>query len=201
MTSTDTTAADATADTTADTAADTATADDPGTLEQRMAAAVEAAVTELVPLVGTRAACVAVGRSRATHYRHHRVGPVPAPRPRVEPRPQPRALSEVERAEVLAVLHCERFVDAAPATVYATLLDEGRYLCSESTMYRILGERGEVRERRRQATRRGSARSWSRPPRTGAGAGTSPSFVARRSGPTTTSTWSSTSTPGTSRAG
>jgi putative transposase len=152
MTSTDTTAADATADTTADTAADTATADDPGTLEQRMAAAVEAAVTELVPLVGTRAACVAVGRSRATHYRHHRVGPVPAPRPRVEPRPQPRALSEVERAEVLGVLHCERFVDAAPATVYATLLDEGRYLCSESTMYRILRERGEVRERRRQAT-------------------------------------------------
>jgi putative transposase len=152
MTSTDTTAADATADTTADTAADTATADDPGTIEQRMAAAVEAAVTELVPLVGTRAACVAVGRSRATHYRHHRVGPVPAPRPRVEPRPQPRALSEVERAEVLGVLHCERFVDAAPATVYATLLDEGRYLCSESTMYRILRERGEVRERRRQAT-------------------------------------------------
>jgi putative transposase len=152
MTSTDTTAADATADTTADTAADTATADDPGTIEERMAAAVEAAVTELVPLVGTRAACVAVGRARATHYRHHRVGPVPAPRPRVEPRPQPRALSEVERAEALQVLHSERFVDAAPAAVYATLLDEGRYLCSESTMYRILRERGEVRERRRQAT-------------------------------------------------
>jgi len=132
----------------------TATADDPGTVEERMAAAVEAAVTELVPLVGTRAACAAVGRSRATHYRHQRVGAPPAtPRPQVRHcGAQPRALSEVERAEVLAVLHSERFVDAAPAAVYATLLDEGRYLCSESTMYRILRERGEVRERRRQAT-------------------------------------------------
>jgi putative transposase len=132
--------------------AQTATAEDPGTIEERMTAAVEAAVTELVPLVGTRAACAAVGRSRATHYRHHRVGPVPAPRPWIEPRPQPRALSDGERAEVLDVLHSERFVDAAPAAVYAALLDEGRYLCSESTMYRILRERGEVRERRRQAT-------------------------------------------------
>jgi hypothetical protein len=89
-----------------------------------MVAGVEAAVTELVPLVGVRAACAAVGRSRATHYRHHRVGAAPAaPRPRVEPRRQPRALSEAERAEVLDVLHDERF--AAPATVYATLLDEG----------------------------------------------------------------------------
>jgi putative transposase len=125
-----------------------------GTVEERMGAAVEAAVAELVPLVGIRAACAAVGRSRATHYRHHRVGPCappPAPRPRAEPRPQPRALTAGERAEVLDVLHSERFVDAAPAAVYATLLDEGRYLCSESTMYRILRERGEVRERRRQA--------------------------------------------------
>jgi putative transposase len=125
---------------------------DAGTLEERMGAAVEAAVAELVPLVGTRAACAAVGRSRATHYRRHRVSAAPAPRPRVEPRPQPRALSDRERAEVLEVLHSQRFVDAAPAAVYATLLDEGRYLCSESTMYRILRERGEVRERRRQAT-------------------------------------------------
>lgn len=131
--------------------ADPATAAILGTVEELMVAAVEAAVTELVPLVGTRAACAALGRSRATHYRHHRVGPAPAPRPHA-PRPQPRALSEVERAEVLGVLHSERFVDAAPAAVYATLLDEGRYLCSESTMYRILRERGEVRERRRQAT-------------------------------------------------
>jgi putative transposase len=50
------------------------------------------------------------------------------------------------------VLHAERFWDAAPATVYATLLDEGSYLCSPSTMYRLLGERGETGDRRRHAT-------------------------------------------------
>ena len=68
------------------------------------------------------------------------------------PQIQPRALSEAERATVLTTLHCERFADTAPATVYATLLDEGTYLCSESTMYRLLRQRGEVRERRLQAT-------------------------------------------------
>jgi putative transposase len=52
---------------------------------------------------------------------------------------------------VLSVLHHERFVDQAPASVYATLLDEGRYLCSVPTMYRLLRAEGEVRERRRQA--------------------------------------------------
>ncbi len=59
-----------------------------------------------------------------------------------------RALSALERAHVLAVLHEERFQDQAPAEVYATLLDEGRYLCSERTMYRILDENRELRERR-----------------------------------------------------
>jgi putative transposase len=155
MTSTGTAAADTAAAGTAavDTAAaDTAVVAGPGTVEELMAEAVETAVAELAPVVGTRAACAAVGRSRATHYRRHRVGAAPAPRPPAEPRPQPRALSDRERAEVLEVLHSQRFVDAAPATVYATLLDEGRYLCSESTMYRLLRERGEVRERRRQAT-------------------------------------------------
>jgi putative transposase len=53
---------------------------------------------------------------------------------------------------VLAALHGERFIDAAPPTVYATLLDEGRYLASVPTMYRVLRAAGEVRERRRQAT-------------------------------------------------
>jgi putative transposase len=66
-------------------------------------------------------------------------------------RPTPiRALSDEERATVLATLHEPRFVDLAPAEVYATLLDEGRYLCSERTMYRVLGENREVRERRDQ---------------------------------------------------
>ncbi len=68
------------------------------------------------------------------------------------PAPQPRALSPAERAEVLGVLHHDRFVDQAPATVYATLLDEGRYICSVPTMYRVLRAEDEVRERRRQAT-------------------------------------------------
>ena len=66
--------------------------------------------------------------------------------------PPPRALSGVERKEVLRVLHDPEHVDEAPATVYAKLLDEGVYLASVSTMYRILRTEGEVRERRRQAT-------------------------------------------------
>lgn len=115
----------------------------------------DAAIAELTPLVGVRAACAAVGRPRATHYRRHRQSAAPprAPRPRPQPVTQPRALSPAERAEVLDVLHDERFVDLAPGEVYAILLDEGRYLCSESTMYRILREtHGGVPERRRQAT-------------------------------------------------
>lgn len=65
-------------------------------------------------------------------------------------RTSPRALSKDERAQVLAVLNEERFVDLAPAEVYATLLDEDKYLCSERTMYRILAEHRQVRERRDQ---------------------------------------------------
>ena len=104
-------------------------------------------VTELAPVVGTSAACAALAVSRATHYRRtagRRLGP-PAPRPRPA-----RALSEIERTAVLDLLHTERFVDASPAATYATLLDEGTYLASERTMYRILAEASEVRERRAQ---------------------------------------------------
>jgi putative transposase len=95
--------------------------------------------------VGVAALCSALAMSRATYYRSKK--PAPA-----EPstRRQARALSEAERAEVLAVLHEPRFVDLAPAQVYATLLEEGRYLCSERTMYRVLAENLEVRERRDQ---------------------------------------------------
>ena len=68
-------------------------------------------------------------------------------------RVQPAALSADERAQVLAVLHSERFVDASPAQVWATLLDEGVYLASQSTFYRLLRSvHGDVRERRAQAT-------------------------------------------------
>jgi putative transposase len=113
----------------------------------------ETAVTELGPRIGTAAACRAVGRSRATHYRRHRKSPAP-PRPapiQQRQRAQLHALTVAERDEVLAVLSSERFADAAPAQVWATLLDEGTYLASESTMYRLLRERGQSRERRRQA--------------------------------------------------
>jgi putative transposase len=108
---------------------------------------IEAAVEELTPLVGTRPACRALGVAPATIYRRRRP---PAPPPtRQRPVPE-RALSGDERAAVLQELRSQRFVDASPAQVWATLLDEGRYLCSERTMYRLLAERGEVRERRDQ---------------------------------------------------
>ena len=66
-------------------------------------------------------------------------------------RPAPaRSLSPIERASVLSLLHEERFQDRSPAAVQATLLDEGQYLCSTRTMYRILEREGESRERRDQ---------------------------------------------------
>jgi putative transposase len=111
---------------------------------------IETVVGELIPAVGTRGACAAVGRSRATHYRRLKQ-PAPRPRPKREPAPQPRALSPAERGRVLEVLHSERFVDMAPPSVYATLLDEGIYLASIPTLYRILRSVNEVRERRRVA--------------------------------------------------
>jgi putative transposase len=108
------------------------------------------AIGDLAPVIGKRAACAALGRSRATYYRHHRQSPPPARQPRA-PRRQPRALSHAERDEVLGILHQERFIDQAPASIYATLLDEGRYMCSVPTMYRVLRAADEVHERRRQA--------------------------------------------------
>jgi putative transposase len=78
------------------------------------------------------------------------LGPAPAS-PDGPARSHPRALAAAERQAVLAVLHSPRFVDAAPAQVYATLLDEGVYLASERTMYR-LAEAGETGERRDQVT-------------------------------------------------
>ena len=105
------------------------------------------ALCELAQEVGLEAAAKALCVPRSTAYRWQR------PRmfgPR-KPRPRPtHALSEPEQARVLATLHDERFVDKAPATVYATLLEEGEHLCSVRTMYRILASQGEVRERRAQ---------------------------------------------------
>ena len=96
--------------------------------------------------VGVVPACQALGVSRATFYRRRRSTPG-----HQQPRPKPaRALCEAEREQVLDVLAGPRFVDRAPAEVVATLLDEGRYLCSERTMYRILAAHQPVRERRNQ---------------------------------------------------
>lgn len=111
---------------------------------------IDEAVAEIEPLVGTMSACRAIGASRASLYR--RRSPPPA-RTRTRRRAPARALSEAERAAVLEQLHSPRFQDASPAEVWATLLDEGRYLASERTMYRILAaEHGSVRERRAQRT-------------------------------------------------
>jgi putative transposase len=110
---------------------------------------IDAAFVELAALTSTKRACGLLGKSRATHYRRRQPKPT---RPRA-PRPAPpNKLSAVERASVLAILNHESFVDKSVAQVWATLLDEGSYLCSESTMYRILRQAGGVRERRRQAT-------------------------------------------------
>ena len=97
--------------------------------------------------VGVSAAANALGVARATAYR--RKAP-PLPRPR-RPRPPPArklAPAEVERA--LAVLHEPRFVDSAPEPIVATLLDEGVYIASARTLYRLLAARGEVKDRRNQ---------------------------------------------------
>ena len=79
--------------------------------------------------LGIAPTCAALGVPRATYYRWRRPQNAPPRR-----RPSARALSDAERTAVLAVLHEPRFMDLAPAEVYATLLDEGRYLCSERTM-------------------------------------------------------------------
>jgi putative transposase len=107
----------------------------------------ERAVEELAPAVGTRPACRALGVAPATIYRRRKP---PPPKPR-KPRPRPsRSLAPAEREQILEELRSERFVDRSPAQVWATLLDEGRYLASERTMYRLLAAHGEVRERRDQ---------------------------------------------------
>ncbi len=106
---------------------------------------IAAGVSELSPVVGTSAACIALAVSRATHYRRTRGRRLGPPTPRPSPA---RALTETERTTVLDLLHSDRFVDVAPGTVVATLLDEGTYHASERTMYRILADAQEVRERR-----------------------------------------------------
>jgi len=114
-----------------------------------------AAVQELTPLLGTGGACRALGlprgvpaRQRAQAHRLGLVGPMPR---RTRARPA-LALDAQENALLLDTLNSERFADTAPAAVHAMLLDEGRYLGSVRTMYRLLNTQGSSRERRRQLT-------------------------------------------------
>ncbi len=95
--------------------------------------------------------CEALDVPRASFYRQQARNNTNETMPSKRPRPE-NALSEAEQQTVLDVLHAPRFIDLAPAQVYAQLLEEGRYLCSIRTMYRLLDVQGEVRERRAVAS-------------------------------------------------
>lgn len=104
---------------------------------------------ELRQSTTTRQACAALLVPPVWYYRR-RAAPATAQPITVAPRPQPaHALNMEERSQVRLTLNSARFMDQTPRSVYATLLDEGQYLCHWRTMYRILDEHGEVRERRR----------------------------------------------------
>jgi len=144
-----------------------------------------AAVSKLASDVGTSAACQALHMPRASYYRRQ----VFAPKQTIMRSSPARALRPAEREMVLAQLHGERFQDRSPAAVYATLLDEGQYLCSIRTMYRVLEQQGESRERRDQLTHPPYQKRnfWRRLPNN-SGVGISPSCSDQPSGPTSIST-------------
>ena len=100
---------------------------------------------ELSKKIGKRTACTALGLPRSSLYRAQKPCRVQA-----SPKASPRALSQPEKDAVRQELNSERFQNFAPREVYATLMDEGRYLCSYRSMYRILSGNNEVRERRNQ---------------------------------------------------
>jgi hypothetical protein len=110
------------------------------------------AVNVLAPAVGLAPACAALRIHRSTVYRNdarRRRLLVPPATPAPRPAP-PLAFSDAEREALQEVLCCERFIDCAPATIHATLLDEGIYVGSVRTMYRELAIDGQARERRNQ---------------------------------------------------
>jgi putative transposase len=114
------------------------------------------AVDELAAVTSVKAACALLGRPRGSHYRAKL--PISA-REEVKPRPAPpNALTELERLRVLDLLTSVRFADKSVAQTWATLLDEGTYLCSMSTMHRILRANRCAGERRRQASHPARAR-------------------------------------------
>jgi len=151
---------------------------------------IAAAGAELVADMGRARASALLGRSRATHYRHATVTasrPVHGPR-RARPAPA-NALTPAERNRVLQLLTSGQYRDKSVAQTWATLLDDGTYVASMSTMHRVLREAGLAGERApRPPTRPGPARSCSPPGLSRSGAGTSPSCAARCAGCTTNST-------------
>ena len=96
-----------------------------------------------------RTACRLLGRSRATHYRRAR-GPLLGPKQRRQPGPQ--ALDPGERAAILQVINQTGYGELSIGQIWIRELDENRYWCSLSSMYRIAAAAGQTRERRRQAT-------------------------------------------------
>lgn len=106
------------------------------------------AAVQIAPMVGVLAACLALGVARATFYRAQL--PPSVPLGSVARRPCSWALSPTERHAILEVLHAPAYVDLSPRTVFAKLLDAGRYLASVSTFYRLLRGTGETRARRNQ---------------------------------------------------
>jgi putative transposase len=101
-------------------------------------------VTELAPQVGIAAACRLLDVPRSSYYRGSQPAP-PTPRPR-----SPRTLTDTEHDHIRTVLNRPRFADCTPCQIYATLLDEGTYLCHWRTFYRLLAAHDEVLERRNQ---------------------------------------------------
>jgi putative transposase len=105
------------------------------------------AAEQLGAMVGLKSACTALGVNRAAIYRR-RTRQASTPCDESLRPPPPLKLSAQERQTVVELLHSERFVDASPHTIQAILLDEGHYHCSVRTLYRILAEEGELKERR-----------------------------------------------------
>ncbi len=106
-------------------------------------------MTEIATQITTKQACAELAYPRSSYYRQQQEKPVNEKAQGAAPK-SPRALPSSERERVRELLNSDRFIDSSPRQVYGTLLDEGQYLCSVSTMYRILRAHDEVRERRDQ---------------------------------------------------
>jgi putative transposase len=112
---------------------------------------IDAAFAELESVTCTRKACELLGKSRATLHRQRNPSPAPERDTAGQRAPHPASLTRQEQEALLAVLNSDRFADKSPAQVWAILLDEGIYLASVSSMYRVLRAADQVRERRAQA--------------------------------------------------